>query len=235
MNILICDDQDSVGRALASALEAHYGAAADIRCYNDIGRLLDEIKGPDMPEPDIIFMDIMLDGRNGCIEAGEIARVFPFARFIFVTGYPEAAADIFAAVRPSNILLKPVDPGKLIAAADKALRERADDLGAAVYAAALKSAGTAVRLYEIIYAASSGRRLTLHTDAGDVVFYHRLGDFVDETGGYFVRCHQSFAINPRRVRTLTAGSAVMDDGSQVDVSRARYAELRDRLLELSGG
>ena len=213
-------------------LSKKYGDGIVLRCYTDYERMLSEITDASIPEPDIVISDIMLGDKNGCFEAKKISRALPYAKIIFLTGYPELVADIFSSVRPSNILLKPVDSGRLTEAVEKAFRESLDDKGRRIYIVTHQKTERLFRYGDIVYAESIGRRLTLHTLSGEFAFYHKLVDFIGETDGYFVRCHQSYAVNLRRVTELHAASALMDDGSEVSVSRAYYAALRDALLGL---
>lgn len=233
MNIFICDDDKNIGDRFSHMLTEHYGNKIKLQCFTDYDSMLSYIGSGTAVEPDIVISDIMVGDKNGCFEAGEISKSFPFARIIFLTGYPELVADIFARVKPSNILLKPVTPERLIDAVDKAYEEYQSDMGKRTYKIKNQKSELIFRYYDIIFAESNGRRLNLHTSSEDFVFYHKLSDFLDETNGYFIRCHQSYAVNPYRVKALHAAEALMDDGSTVGVSRAYYAALRDALLDIS--
>lgn len=95
---------------------------------------------------------------------------------------------------------------------------------------------TAVSFYagDLLYADSANRTRTIHLDHADelpidvalTTLLHKLPE------GHFALCHRSVLVNLHRVSSITPDDIVLDDGTQLPMSRRRYAEVREALARI---
>jgi hypothetical protein len=121
--VLLAEDEDSV-RALAAEVLTRSGysvlAAADGRQALDLCR---RHRGP----VDLLVTDVVMPEMSGPELAHRVAELHPQARILYISGYPERAADASALAAPgANFLGKPFLPRTLIERVRDALRPAAE-------------------------------------------------------------------------------------------------------------
>ncbi len=89
-----------------------------------VGSGEDAIKNAEQERPDVVLMDIILDGEMNGIDAAREIRSRYGTRIIFVTGCEEEGIKKLAeAVRPVEFLIKPVEIEDIRLAIEKALQK----------------------------------------------------------------------------------------------------------------
>ena len=85
---------------------------------------------------------------------------------------------------------------------------------------------------EIVYAEVIDRKVYLHLASSEVVdFYDRIENLEDRLDGRFFRCHRSFLINLKYLKSYKNGAAFMENGKEIPVSRLRSKELSAVVLQ----
>ena len=85
---------------------------------------------------------------------------------------------------------------------------------------------------DILFFESDRRKVRLVAAGGrEETFYDKL-DNVEERlkKEDFVRCHQSYFVNARKIDTIRGGELVMSDGSVLPVSKHRAKETNEAFL-----
>lgn len=117
MRVLIVDDEPLARSALRRLLAAH----PEIEIADEADSLASAKAALEKLRPDLVFLDIELDGSDGdgfdLLEGMERPPVV-----IFVTAFAQYAVDAFA-INATDYLLKPVDPARLAAALARAERQ----------------------------------------------------------------------------------------------------------------
>lgn len=97
---------------------------------------------------------------------------------------------------------------------------------------------TAVSFYagDLVYASSTNRARTAHLATSgslpiDVTLSSLLAKLPE---GHFALCHRSMRVNLHRVSRVSSDDIILDDGTQLPVSRRRAAELRAALEAVRG-
>ena len=68
--------------------------------------------------------------------------------------------------------------------------------------------------------------------SGEVVdYYERIENVETKLGSHFFRCHRSYLINLKHLRGYKNGTAYMDNGKEVPVSRLRGKEFSGVVLQ----
>lgn len=174
---------------------------------------------------DVFLLDLKLPGIDGV----EVARRFGGrSRVIFVTAYKEYALDAFE-VGAVHYLVKPVTKEKLFLALDRA-REQLYQAGCRTLALVKNGVFERILLSDITYCEVFGHRLCIHTVDGCYEYFGTLDMLERQLDGRFFRCHRSFLVNMAHTLSADRGTAILDSGEQVLVSRRRQQEFMQKLL-----
>ena len=115
MKTLVIDDERLARKELINLLDGYTEVEIIGECSN-ADEAIDMIKEK---QPDLIFLDIQMPGKDGFEMLEELGSV---PRVIFVTAFDEYAIKAFQ-VNALDYLLKPIDPERLSNAIDKLTSE----------------------------------------------------------------------------------------------------------------
>lgn len=170
--------------------------------------------------PDIILMDINLNGQNSGIELAKLKN--ENARIIFLTGqYDHVLMSKALKSNPESYLTKPI---------------RKNDLFAAIQLAVLKSElktitikdginAVKVKLDTILFVKSDSNYIDIITKTKKYTIRMGLNAFLDEAKNpNFIRVHRSYVVNKTKV-TKFKTSTVFIDNHEIPISRGLNLEL----------
>lgn len=110
MLIFAIDDEPKMLALLHNAI-AEAEPAAEILDFSDSEELLSAMRERNL-EPDVVFSDIELPERNGLALAVEIKKLMPETKIIFVTAFPQYAAEAFR-LHANGYIVKPVSADRI--------------------------------------------------------------------------------------------------------------------------
>lgn len=227
---IIVDDEPAAIEMLSDSLGI---VNRKVRIIATFTSWTDALEGLRAQPCDILFLDISINGRNGM----DLLRMVPDMRseVIFVTAYSDHAVDAFR-FTASGYLLKPVNEVELALALERTL-ERVDQKKAVTKAQhpALEArigipdsnSITYLAIQDILYLEAVSSYTKVVTRDGPITSAYNLGKFRELLPeAVFFQVHRSFMINLNRVRRYeSAGSVILDDGSEVPVARSAKAAL----------
>jgi DNA-binding LytR/AlgR family response regulator len=163
-------------------------------------------------KPDLIFLDIEIDERNGFDIIKEISNCRPMPYIIFVTAYRQFAIDAFKA-NALDYLLKPVDNEELVRVFHKFIStfssHRSQAINQLISHFEKIKINTNEGCYfmkpeEILYAKACGNYTSLFTTSDEEkVMSQNLGKVHEEIlGPHFTRISRSTIINPDYLREI---------------------------------
>ena len=228
IRIAICDDEKHMSdhiRAMASDFFRKKNREIQLRTFLSGEELLN-YDG----QIDILFLDIQMNGMDGL----ETARKLRAGKFrgvlIFITVLKEMVFQSFE-VQAYDYLVKPVDEkqfGKTMERLYASMQNASED-------SLLVQKGYEGRIIpkdEIVFCEIIDRKIYLNLASGEVVdYYERIENLETKLGSHFFRCHRSYLINLKHLKGYKNGTAYMDDGKEVPVSRLRSRELSDVVLQ----
>ena len=89
-----------------------------------------------------------------------------------------------------------------------------------------------IRKDEIVFCEIIDRKIYLNLTSGEVVdYYERIEHLETKLDDRFFRCHRSYLINLKHLKGYKNGTAYMDNGREVPVSRLRKREFSSVVLQ----
>ena len=228
IRIAVCDDEKYMSdriRTMTSAYFYRKNMATEIMQFSSGEEVL-QYDG----QIDILFLDIQMKGIDG-METARRLRADKFQGFlIFITVLKEMVFSSFE-VQAYDYLLKPVE--------EKQFEKTMERLYASMRSAGEDSMliqkgyeGRIVQKDEIIFCEIIDRKIYLNLTSGEVLdYYEQIENLETKLGSHFFRCHRSYLINLKHLKGYKNGTAYMDNGREVPVSRLRSKEFSGVILQ----
>ena len=227
LQIAVCDPSRTHRAAFCAALERLFFDTTEyaFSCFSSGEELLSVRTGGAFFQ--LVFLEIHLGGSlSGLETAARLRCLFPETDLIFLTDAAEYLTEGYR-YHAFDFLVKPVSLARLQDVVGRYLEERrqrpADFLNVRIQRCTVQ-----LPLAQIYYLESQRRKIVAHMWESNVEFYDRL-DHLEEllAPSGFLRCHQSYLLNPRYIRQLNGTCAVLADGSRLPVSRNCFRKLKD--------
>jgi len=240
LRVLLVDDEELARRVLREYLERDPAVEIVGECANgyEAVRAVTEMK------PDLLLLDVQMPKLDG-FEVLELLD--QEVSVVFVTAFDAHAIRAFD-VHAVDYLLKPVSEDRLAQALAR-VRERGRVAPKAELLADARRDrpkpidrlmvrdGTKVHVIqaaELEYAVARDDYVELHAGGKEFLKHQTLNDLESQLDpAHFVRTHRSYIVNVERIAKIEPYAkdsrvAVLQDGTQLPMSRAGYARIRER-------
>ncbi len=227
MQIAICDDEREIRELLRDKVRKAY-PEAEIYAYETGENFLTA-----GCHPDILFLDIQMQGRDGMEIAREFRKNNKGTILIFVTAMEEYVFQAFD-VGAFHYLVKPFTDEKfyeVLTNAVNRLEEKNSGEKTQRYMM-IHSGGSHIRILldDIVYAEIFNRKVMLHMQDGDVEYYGKLSELEKLLGEDFFRPHRAYLIHFKYVVKYDASSITMTKGT-VLMAKANFPEFVRKYLK----
>ena len=212
MRVAICDDESIAVEMLHDQLK-EIKDISHIRTFLSSRDFLSVVEGGE--RFDIVFMDIdwKEEERTGIDFAADLLKVSPLTQIIYVTGYNDRfSQQIFLKKAKENMVLQ--EEEKLVVKGNGIIH--------------------AIPYQEISYFESTGRKLVIFTIHNRIEIYEKLNDLRKRLPNGFLHCHKSFLVNMNHIRRIDKNYILLKNGSEIPISRAKYAETREQYFRYMG-
>ncbi len=228
IRIAICDDEKHMSehiRAMASDFFRKKNREIHFRTFLSGEELLN-FDG----QIDILFLDIQMKGMDG-LETARKLRAGQFRGFlIFITVLKEMVFQSFE-VQAYDYLVKPVDEKQFEKTMERLFASMQNN-GEDSLLVQKGYEGRIIREEEIVFCEVIDRKIYLNLTSGEVVdYYERIENLESKLDSHFFRCHRSYLINLKHLKGYKNGTACMDNGKEVPVSRLRSKEFSCIVLQ----
>src|SRR5438552_9858443 len=247
LKAIIVDDEELARQIVREYLKS----APDVEVAAECANGFEAVKAVAEHDPDLIFLDIQMPKLDG-FEVLEL--IDTHAAVIFVTAFDQYAMRAFDA-HAVDYLLKPFDQSRMKAALTRARERIASRAPAGVNATALAAAarppgqvlqrvvvkdGTKVHIIPIAkldYVEAQDDYVAFHSEKKNYLKQQPISNVESQLDPHrFVRIHRSYIVNLERIAriepyTKDSRVAVLQDGTQLPVSRAGHSRLKELLGE----
>lgn len=230
--IAICDDEPEICEYLRTQVLDSLAAEdidGSVRVFNDGLPLVNAYKN-NTAEFDIILLDITMKQCDGLTAAKQIREYDKDVMIVFVTASAEYVFSGYE-VRAFRYILKP----ELIHGFKRVFKECINELtksNEAVFSFQSGNETVNVPLKEIFYFESDRRKISICCVSGKgYTFYGKLDNIEQQLKKLdFVRCHQSFLVNTKKILSIKGGDLTLSDGNVLPISKRRAKETNEAFL-----
>lgn len=185
-------------------------------------------------EFDAVLMDIDMPGLNGMEVAEKLREKNKTIDIIFTTNLPQFAVDGYK-VQALDFVIKPVTFPNLSFAMEKVVEKKRNIVNGSFF---LRIGGFARRIHneEVLYIEMVNHYIVLHeTDMEPLRIRGSLKMIEDLLNPeIFVKINSGIIINISKVSSFENGLVLMEDGSNLPLSRSHKKEFAVRLAEFYG-
>jgi two-component system LytT family response regulator len=232
---VIVDDEAHAAGLLSESIKGLYNNIHITHICTTWKDAIDTLRGE---KPDILFLDISVNGKNGM----DLLKIIPNldSEIIFVTAYSEYAIDAFR-YAATGYIVKPVGDTELSHAIGKALERIENKRLAQKHTKPLIPANTKLGIpngnginyfntSDIIYFEAIGNYTKVVTKDGELVSSYNIGKYAGIVpAGTFFQVHRSYIVNLNCItRYESVGSVIMSNQKNIPVAK----NSREDLLKL---
>ncbi len=248
LKTILIDDEENVTESLIQLFNLYNIDIKVCECCKSVSLAILAIK---KHQPDIVFLDIELEGESGF----DIFSYFPKPQFkvVFITAYQQYALQAFR-FATLDYLLKPVNPDLLLEVLKKAndmidyeklsikidsFLHNMSDLSKDSKKIVLKTADTIhlVYLRDIMYCEADRSYTNFYlVDKSRIMVSHSMGEYEELFSEHgFFRIHQSYLLNLsyfKRYEKNDGGKAILKDSTSLPVATRKKDQLLQQLSNL---
>lgn len=185
-------------------------------------------------EFDAVLMDIDMPGLNGMEVAEKLREKNKTIDIIFTTNLPQFAVDGYK-VQALDFVIKPVTFPNLSFAMEKVVEKKRNIVNGSFF---LRIGGFARRIHneEVLYIEMVNHYIVLHETDMEPVRIRGSLKMIDDllNPEIFVKINSGIIINISKVSSFENGLVLMEDGSNLPLSRSHKKDFAVRLAEFYG-
>lgn len=179
---------------------------------------------------EVLFLDIQMKNMNGMETAKKLRNHNFRGVLIFVTILKELVFQAFE-VQAFDYLLKPIEEEHF----KKVMNRLLISLKSAKEKSLLiqrKSENRIIFFDDIIFCEIMNRKVYLHLQSEEIIdYYDKIENLETKLDRRFFRCHRSYLINLKYLKSFRDGLAYMNNGETIPVSRLRSKEFTSVILQ----
>lgn len=171
----------------------------------------------------IVLLDVQMSGQNGVDLAKKIREEDSVVKIIFITAIIDYIQDGYD-VDAINYLIKPIKEEKLHKCLDKAVSKIPKEEKIIL----INVDGQVYRIVQkdITYIEAFAHYIEVNTVNGKYTTKKNISSIeIELDGNAFMKCHRSYIVGLRHVRSIGNSELELDNGAIVPVSRRQYASI----------
>lgn len=228
IHIAICDDERNMSDKIESLIYKFFknkNMEIAISQFSSGEELLKCDKSVD-----ILFLDIQMKGMDG-METAKKLRSRKFKGYlIFITVLREMVFQSFE-VQAYDYLVKPIDE-KYFSKMMERLFTSLQNVSNANLLIRNRYESSIIAFDDIIFCEIIDRKIYLHLVSSEVIeFYDKITNLETKLDSRFFKCHRSYLINLKYLKSYKNGMAYMEGGKEIPVSRLRSKDFSTVILQ----
>ena len=180
---------------------------------------------------DIVFIEVSADILPGIEIAKRIRETGHIRTEIIFTSADDSYALYGYKLRAFDYLVKPIPIKMLAETLDRYFCYNDADIENC-FTYKISGVVQRMRLDDIFYFMSSGRKCSIVNKSEDSEFYAKLDEVEQKLDAeQFIRVHQSYIVQLKYIKSLTREGLTMNNGLFVPVSQKRYGEVKKKFMK----
>ncbi|MCH5342033.1 MAG: response regulator transcription factor [Acetatifactor sp.] len=231
--IALCDDEQAEVVKTKGMLSNYKKTRAEldfeIGTFENAEQLL--LKVQDSYDPDLVLMDIYMEGKTGIEAARELHEMGNESRIIFLTSSEKHAVDAFR-VDAAQYLVKPVSEAELFPLLDKQI-EILNEKKQKYVALEMDNRTFRIMVHDIVYCEAQGKRQYLHlTDGTQLCVRLTMAKLEELFLPYeeIIRISKWYIVNMDHVDGMDSRAVQMSNGQQLYLPRGAYQILKKQYI-----
>lgn len=230
IRIAVCDDDINVCNEISKwLLEYDMKFEIDIKCdiYTSCGELFDKMAA--ITEYHLIFLDIEFPEMNGIELGNKIRNILKNIKteIIFISAKQDYAMELFD-IQPFNFLVKTFEKQKFITCISKFISYYNSTYKFFTYT--YENTKHKIAISEIIYFKSSGKKMIMHTEHNDIIYYGDMSKIENQgLEQRFITVKRGMMVNIQHIIHSSFEKLKLSDGSELGISRSYRNRVRERL------
>lgn len=236
--IAVCDDEKPFREQMKEILQEYmreHGVYYKIDTFQSGEELLD--LGIELNQYRVIFLDINMEEMDGLATARRIREHNIDIFIVFVTAFVHYSVEGYQ-VNAIRFLLKGTKnlQGYVAECMDAIYQKMQYEVDWREFD--FIDGRKKVSLNRILYVESSLHKLNFHVMEDKMVSYilydtlNHLEKYIESK--YFLRCHQSFLVNMKYIKSLRHYEVILYDGMSLPIPKARYRDVHDTYVAYKG-
>lgn len=232
MKIAICDDNE-IQLDLMSKYITEWATKNEVEIYIDKFKSAEEFlfEWEDYEKYDIIFLDIEMQIMSGVELSNIIRKRNKIVDIVFATGIFKYALHGYK-VGALQYLMKPIKKEDVAECLDNT-KKRIKDKNASSKYITIEMPKKSIKLnYDNIqYCIMFSPYIDIHTNSDKITLRKKISDIeMLLPKKSFIRCHRSYLVNLKYIKTITKDSIILDSGMKIPISRGKYNEVNDAFI-----
>ena len=230
MNIAICEDE-AVQAELLNIQIKNWANENNINISIDNFENAESFlfKWSDYDKYDIILLDIKLGKMSGIELSNRIREKSKTVDIVFTTGFFKYALYGYK-VGALQYLMKPINKSDLHFCLDKSLERINNEIDKIVIETTKKN--IKLDYNEIYYCIMFSPYLDIHTKSDKISLRKKISEIEEVLPSkYFVRCHRSYIVNVKHIKSITKNNVLLENGVSVPISRGKYKAINDAFID----
>ncbi len=234
LNVAICDDESVFVDHLTGLLNQYAeetGRNIKVTSYYDGLELIEKYD----PSIDLIFLDIQMKLLNGLATAERIRQKDEKVSIIFLTTLTQYGLEGYK-YQASDYIIKPIQYIRLKAEINQWLKQHRKENAPSIVISN-DTGRCKVMLNSLSYVETSGRKLRLHTEEGEVMCNKSMKEMENELSDRgFARCHTSCLVNLHYVKNANGKDLQVQlvTGETIPISQPKRKAFMERLADYWG-
>lgn len=237
--IAICDNEVYFQKSIKEFV-SQYMEKNSLPCHIDIfnsGKELVSL-GIELMRYTVVFLDINMSGTNGIMVAKKIRKISKEVFIVFVTSYMNYTLEGYKVDAVRYLLKNSINFPESINECMDAIIEK---LNYKVIEKEFKfnEGVKKVPLERLLYIESKLHKLEFHIMQEELevyIMYDTLNELENKLkGDGFIRIHQSFLVNKKCIKSILRYKAVLDNGLELIIPKARYRYVKDTFTAYQTG
>lgn len=228
---VLCDDEPEwleQGRRALDAYAQSNKTTFEIRSFTDGAAMFASCDRA----PDVLFCDVELNcGKSGIDLVREVGRVWPSCQVVYVSNHLRYAPEVYVTEHMWFVLKDRFE--EHLPNVIQKLRQQMEDGSCALSVRTVGRQLLSVPCAQIVSLGRKGRVTTMAlADGSSFQIHDRLTDLLELLPErLFIRTHGSYVVGFAHIRLAQHGSVVMQNGTEIPISRRYYRNFCNRYLE----